>query len=59
MTEAEAITKLAELVAEIARRSWDALGTGRSLAIQSECSAIIRGTKDEDNLWVLRTKPNA
>lgn len=60
MTEQEAITKLAELVAEIAHRSWDALGTDRSLAIQSECAAIVRGVSTvDDALWAHRTRPNA
>ena len=40
MTEHEAIAALAGLVAEVAGRSWEALGTDRAGAIQRQRFAI-------------------
>lgn len=43
MTEREAIQAVAALVAEIAARCWNDLGTDRSQAIQTECGNIVQG----------------
>ena len=40
MTEQEAIASLAGLVAEVAGRCWEALGTDRAGAIQRQCFVI-------------------